>query len=136
MIQRPQNLWILLAIVAAVCTFEFPIAIGVSEEQTNVGTLLDAGSSTLLIVMTLFTVLLLGLAVLAYSNLNRQKSICWLGILMGVVLCFCYISEWRNLQYPQLSLSCFLPALIPVSLLLAWMGIKRDQQFLSKRSRH
>lgn len=56
--------------------------------------------------------------------------------MLGVVLCFCYLSEWRNMGYPKLVLSGFLPALIPVSLWLAWTRIKRDQQFLSKRTRH
>jgi len=52
MLQRPQTLWITLAIILAVLMFEFPFAIGNLKTEYGQTNHLDAGSSMLLILLT------------------------------------------------------------------------------------
>ena len=135
MLQRPQSLWITLAIVLAVSMFEFPFAVAKSVTETDQAANLDAGSSILLILLTLLSVVLSGFTILSYTNLKKQKSFCWMGILLGVVLCLAYLREWNTMTEARLTLTSIIPVCIPVSLWLAWLGIDRDQKMIRKLGR-
>ena len=107
MLFRPQTYWILFSIVAGVLTFEFPVASESALTGSTSELHLDAASSVLLMLLTLLLIIVSGITITVYANLNRQKSVCRIGIVLGVVLCFCYLSEWRNMGYPKLVLSGF-----------------------------
>jgi hypothetical protein len=96
---------------------------------------IDAGSSLLLIVLTCASVALSGYTILSYDNLIKQKTLCWIGIFLSVIICLRFISEWRAADQPTLSLTCLLPAVSPLSLWLAWLGVDRDQKMLKKLSK-
>ncbi len=135
MLQRPQTFWILLAVIAAVCSFEFPIA--TSKSITGDGEIVhvDAGSSILLILLTAFLVALSSFTMLSYNNLIRQKTLCWLGIFFAVATCLAFVREWRNIPKATLTMTSILPVIPPISLWLAWLGIDRDQKMLKKLSK-
>lgn len=135
MLQRPQTLWIVLSILAAVCTFEFPFALVQNGTTPDHLPHIDAVSSPLLIILTLLSVLLSGITIMSYTNLTKQKSFCWIGILIGVLLCLVYLREWKSLPGSTLTLTSILPAIIPISLWLAWMGMDRDQKLIRKLGR-
>lgn len=135
MLQRPQTLWILLAVVAAVCSFEFPFAVVRAAEQGLSPIHVDAGISTALILLTAVSVFLSGIIMMTYTNLVRQKTLCWLGIMLGVSILLLFLREWRNQPQAELSLTCILPLINPISLWLAWMSMDRDQKTLKKLSK-
>jgi hypothetical protein len=132
MLQRPQTLWILLSVITAVSSFEFPFAIFPPGMLPNESSHIDAGSSTLLILLTTLSVALSGYTIFSYSNLVRQKTLCWIGIFLNVALLMSYLREWRNVPQAQLTLTSLLPAINPIFLLLAWYGIDKDQKLLKK----
>jgi len=135
MLQRPQTLWITLAIILAVLMFEFPFATGKILDEPGQIVNLDAGSSMLLIVVTLLSVILSGATILSYTNLKKQKSFCWIGILISVVLCLIYLREWNSMQEATLTMTSVIPMAIPICLLLAWLGMDRDQKLIRKMGR-
>lgn len=135
MLYRSQTLWILLSVLAAVFSFEFPFATAVSVTDSIAQVQIDAGSSTLLIILTVISVVLLAFTMVQYENLIRQKTLCWLGILLSTVIFLVFLKEWKNLPKAKLELTCILPALPPVFLWLAWQGIKRDRELLKKISK-
>ena len=135
MLQRPQTLWITLAIILAVLMFEFPFATGKILDEPGQIVNLDAGSSMLLIVVTLLSVILSGATILSYTNLRKQKSFCWIGILISVVLCLIYLREWNSMQEATLTMTSVIPMAIPICLLLAWLGMDRDQKLIRKMGR-
>jgi hypothetical protein len=132
MLQRPQTLWISIAIILAVLMFEFPFATGKFLDEPAQLVNLDAGSSMLLIVVTLLSVILSGATILSYTNLKKQKSFCWIGILISVVLCLIYLREWKAMTEASLTLTSIIPICIPISLWLAWLGIHRDLKLIRK----
>lgn len=135
MLQRSQTLWILLAVIAAVCSFEFPFAVAKSPEGAGGIQHVDAGSSILLILLTAISVSLSSFTMLSYNNLVRQKTLCWLGIFLAVAICLAFVKEWRNVPQASLTMTSILPVIPPISLWLAWMGIDRDQKMLKKLSK-
>lgn len=135
MLQRPQTLWIVLSILAAVSTFEFPFALVQNGTTPDQLPNIDAGSSPLLIILTLLSVLLSGITVMSYSNLTKQKSFCWIGIMLGVILCLVYLREWKSQAATTLTSTSILPLIIPISLWLAWIGMNRDQKLIRKLGR-
>jgi len=134
MLNRSQTLWILLSVLAAVFSFEFPFATAVSVTDSMTEVHIDAGASTLLILLTGISVALSAFTMVQYENLIRQKTLCWLGILLSTIIFLVFLKEWKNLPKAKLELTCILPALPPVFLWLAWLGIKRDQRWLKKIS--
>ena len=135
MLQRPQTLWITLAIVLAVSMFEFPFATGKFLTGSDQASHLDAGSSMMLILLTLLSVLLSGATILSYSNLRKQKTFCWIGIMLSVVLCLTYLREWKSMSDARLTLTSIIPPCIPISLWLAWLGMDRDLKMIRKMGR-
>lgn len=136
MLQRPQTFWILLAIISAVSAFELPFAISMDPSGNGVAQQLDAGSSVLSIMVSLASVALSGFTLMLYSNLKRQKFYCWIGILLGVVLCLSFLREWRQSPESSLTLTSILPAMVPCCLWLAWSGMDHDQKLIRKMSRN
>lgn len=136
MLNRPQSYWIVLAILAAVLTFEFPFALVQGISTPDNLTHIDAGSSLLLIILTLLSVMLSGITIISHSNLAKQKSYCWIGILVGVILCLVYLREWKSIGDSTLTSTSILPLIIPISLWLAWIGIDRDQKLIRKLGRN
>jgi hypothetical protein len=132
MLRRPQTLWILLSVISAVSSFEFPFASFPAGSLPNESSQIDAGSSMLLILLTTFSVALSGYTILSYSNLVRQKKLCWIGIILNVALLMSFLREWRNVSQAQLTVTSLLPAINPIFLLLAWYGIDKDQKMLKK----
>lgn len=135
MLNRPQTYWIVLAILAAVLTFEFPVANATGVLIPDQLTHIDAVSSLLLIILTLFSVLLSGITAMSYPNLTKQKSFCWIGILLGVIICLVYLREWKSVAGSTLTSTAAIPLIIPTSLWLAWWGINRDQKLIRKMGR-
>ena len=134
MLQRPQTLWILIAIIAVVCSFDNPFAVvNIDGDKKNLAEI-DAGSTILLILMSSLSVALSSFAILSYNNLIRQKTLCWIGIMVSVVICLIFLRQWQELPDSELTLTSILPFLNPISLWLAWMGIDKDQKMLKKLS--
>jgi protein-S-isoprenylcysteine O-methyltransferase Ste14 len=132
MLQRPQTLWILLSVITAVSSFEFPFVSFPVGSLPNESSQIDAGSSMLLILLTSLSVALSGYTILSYTNLVRQKTLCWIGIILNVALLMSFLREWRNVPQAQLTVTSLLPAINPIFLLLAWYGIDKDQKMLKK----
>jgi len=128
--QRPQTLWILLSVITAVSGFEFPFASFSPGSLPNESGSIDAGSSMLLILLTSLSVALSGYTILSYTNLVRQKTLCWIGIILSVALLMSFLREWRNVPQAHLTLTSLLPAINTIFLLLAWFGIDKDQKLL------
>lgn len=99
-------------------------------------TQLDAGTSLLIMIISLVSVSFSGFTLMQYADLKRQKLYCWIGMMMGVVLCLSFLREWRQSPESSLTLTCILPALVPLSLWLAWLGIDHDEKMIRKMSRN
>ena len=84
MLQRTQTLWILLSIIVAVCSIDNPFAVAKATQEGGATIQIDAGSSLLLITLTALSVALSGFTIMSYSNLVRQKTLCWLGIMLSI----------------------------------------------------
>ena len=86
----------------------------------------------LLIALTTLSVILSGYTILSYSNLVKQKTLCWIDIMLNVALLMAYLKEWRSVPQAALTLTSLLPVVSALFLLLAWYGMNKDQKMLKK----
>ena len=133
MIQRQQTLWLLLSTAAAIASYMFPFVIGDEIHANNpapVRATIDAGSTFLLLLTTSSTLVIAAVTIFLYKNRQRQIWLCISGVLVTALLIFLYIREMNRLTGSVLALSAVLPVLILFGFIMAWKGIRKDDQLV------
>ena len=133
MIQRKQTLWLLLATVAAVLTFLYPFSTGIEKVDNTTmerPTEIIAGEHLLLMLLTVASIIISTVSIFLFKNRGQQKMLCIIGLLIGLGICFFYISLTLKLIKYVPALWAVLPFIVVISYFLAYRGIRSDEKLV------
>lgn len=137
MIQRIQTVWLLLAAICGALTFKFPFYTGnkLPVDLTGAQSRLTASSNFLILVLTI--VIIAGCILIIFQYKNRKQQLwltlgaCFLSILNIII----YFTELKKFTSGTMSLAAILVFAIPVFLLLAANGIRKDEKLIKSLDR-
>ena len=133
MIQRQQTLWLILAMVCAFLSFQFPFVTG-KESVSNSSALLDvdidAASNFYLLIITGAIIGLALVTIFMFKDRSLQLKLCILGILLSLGLLTVYIVQYTKIIQPVPALWCILPLLVLISFIMAYRGVRKDEKLV------
>jgi peptidoglycan/LPS O-acetylase OafA/YrhL len=133
MIQRQQTLWLLLSTIAAVLTFMFPFATG---EELEKGTTLkrmielNAGGNFFVLLLTIASIGLSGIAIFMFKDRKLQIKLCLLGLLVSIIIIVLYILAMQKLISPTPALWAILPIATLIGYFMAFRLIRKDEKLV------
>lgn len=131
MIQRQQSLWLLLACVASVLSFQFPFYTGNRMEGTmSTYSVLDAGSHFLLLILTGISVLLAGITIFLFKDRKSQFKLAIGGAGLSLILLFIYFNQVSKFEKGNFALSAVLVFAILAGYIMAARGIWKDEKLV------
>jgi hypothetical protein len=151
MLQRKQTLWMLLAVICAALTFKFSFYSGNVEVGQNGHVFLEeralpvisfgkdsAGAGSVLILIV--TVLLLAGTLFNIFNFKARKKQLWLSIGLFFLSLLNILLYWWKSGAPSFTegsynLGALLSLAIPVCLLFAANGIRKDEKLVKSTDR-
>ncbi|MBO9618763.1 MAG: DUF4293 domain-containing protein [Niabella sp.] len=138
MIQRKQTLWLLLSLICAALTFEFPFYNGTVTNGTAgvAGAEITALNNIWLLLLTGGIILLGAAAIFLYKNRKLQLRLTFIGLLASLGLIVLYVSYIKNFEPGgRISLSALLTLGIVIGFFFAQRGIRRDQKLIKDLDR-
>ena len=140
MIQRIQSIWLLVAGLLAVGTFELSFYKASMKDSTT--QLLYAHTSTILVYMTAAVLALICFGtIFLFKNRPLQSRLCFLGIVLSIALLILEdhqvdITEaLANYSTGAWRPGIALPILVIVALILAMRGIRKDRKLVKSLER-
>ncbi len=134
MIQRIQTIWLLISSIAAFLTLRFSFYSGTYIIDNSYHELRGIDNSYLM----LTTIILGGLSFITiffYKKRPLQIRLSLLCILIEAFILFLYVRELQIFSNGNYNLWAFLHLLILVGLIMAIMGMYRDQKLIKESSR-
>lgn len=131
MIQRQQSLWLLLACVASIFTFQFPFYTGNRIEGTmSTYSVVDAGSHFLLLILTGISVLLSGITIFLFKDRKAQFKLTLGGVGLAVILLVIYFTQVSKFEKGNFALTAVLTFAILAGYIMAARGIWKDEKLV------
>ena len=134
MIQRIQSFWLLLAAAAAVASIRFPFYTG-SLAADNTYESLNAAKNIPIVILTVLSALISFVTIFLYKNRNRQTWVTLLNIFISIIVIILYFLQLKNFSSGSFSLTSLFVFAVPVFLILALMGIRRDAKLIKSLDR-
>ena len=137
MIQRIQSLWLALAAILALLTIKFPIYSGnIADTPTTTKWVeLTAVNSILILILTIAVAVASGFILFLYKNRKQQLRFTLLTLLVSIGVIVLYYNEAQKFVTGNISLTCLLAFSIPVLLILAAIGIYKDEKLVKSTDR-
>lgn len=139
MIQRLQSIWLLLAAAAAFCSLQFPFYSGnmIGANQSKSFVSLTAQSNMLLMILTAGVGIAALVAIFLFRNRKTQLRIVLLTLLVSVINLVLYFTQAQKFVpgEGQYTISAVFAIAIPILLLLAIRGIRRDEKLVKSLDR-
>ena len=137
MIQRIQTVWLFLAALCAALTYKFPFYTGnmINKENTQSFEKLVASSNFLTLIFT--AGLVAGTIAIIFLYKNRKQQL-WLTLTaagLSVIDIIIYFTQLKKFTSGTISLAAILAFFIPVFLLLAANGIRKDEKLVKSLDR-
>jgi len=137
MIQRIQTVWLFLAALCAALTYKFPFYTGNVPDNANMQTFekLVASSNFILLVFT--AGLTIGTLIIIFLYKNRKQQL-WLSLVaaaIAVIDIVLYFTEMKKFTSGSISLTAVFALAIPVLLVLAAIGIRKDDKLVKSLDR-
>ncbi len=134
MIQRIQTIWLLLAITAGVLSIKFPFYTG-QLATTNVFLKLTAAENIPILLLTVLSVVTSAISIFLFKNRKKQTTICFLNLLLSIIIIVLYILQVKKFTTGSYSLTSLLAFSIPIWLILALAGIRKDEKIIRSLDR-
>lgn len=137
MIQRIQTVWLFLAVLFAALTYRFPFYTGniIGKDNLQRYEKLVASSNYLLLILT--AGFIAGTTALIFMYKSRKQQL-WLTVVaacLSVVNLIIYFSEVKKFTSGNMSLTSILAFAIPILLILAINGIRKDEKLIRSLDR-
>lgn len=139
MIQRIQSVWLLLAGIAGLVTYQLPLWSATLVDGT-VRTY--AGPENLLLFGLIIATCILGfVTIFLFRNRNLQKNLTLLGFLLsiGLIALEVYlINSFKatlNISQSAWKIGAIMPALMTIFFFLAYRGIRADEKMIKSLDR-
>ena len=134
MIQRIQCFWLLLSPAAALASIRFPFYTG-SLAADNTYESLNAAKNIPIVILTVLSALISFVTIFLYKNRNRQTWVTLLNIFISIIVIILYFLQLKNFSSGSFSLTSLFVFAVPVFLILALMGIRRDAKLIKSLDR-
>lgn len=133
MIQRIQTIWLLVAAALGFASLKTAFFIGsITTEPANH---LTGMSTTLLMITTIIGATVAALSIFLYKNRSLQLKLVLLALGISLITIGLYYLEINKYAVGGLALWCILVIAIPVVLILAIIGIYKDEQLVKSTDR-
>lgn len=137
MIQRIQTIWLFLAALCASLTYKFPFYTGNIIGKDNVQRYEKLVASSNFIVLIFTAGLIIGAVAIIFMYKNRKQQM-WLtvaALLVSVINLIIYFYEMKRFNSGNMSLTAILSFAIPILLILAINGIRKDEKLIRSLDR-
>jgi Domain of unknown function (DUF4293) len=134
MIQRIQTLWLVLAVGAAFTSIKLPFYTG-SLVVNNAYLKLTATENIPILILTVLSILLSLITIFSYKNRGRQTGLTVLNIFVAIGIVVLYFMRIKDFGTGAFSLAAVVVFALPVFLILALMGIRRDVKTIKSLDR-
>lgn len=138
MIQRIQSVWLLLAAVLGVLSYQLPFyeATNQSTDTMSGGvTYVNGGSNLFLVLLTGLTIFLALATIFFYKKRKQQLRMAIVGAVISILLVILNFSAMRQLGGSVPSLTALVVFAIPVLFVLAARGIWKDEKLVESLDR-
>lgn len=140
MIQRIQTLWLTLVVIASFLTIKFPIYSGNMLDTSNTGGAtkwveLTAVNNIIILILTIAVAVASGFIIFLYKNRKQQLRFTLLTLLVAIGILALYYKEAQEFVTGNISLTCLLAFSTPVLLILAAIGIYKDEKLVKSTDR-
>jgi hypothetical protein len=133
MIQRIQTIWLLLAAGCSTATLFFPFYSGNKENQLYEP--LTAQSGFLSLVLTVAIILGTVISIFLYKNRKKQWMVTIANLILQLVMIGLFLKQTNAYQQGDLSFTAIFSFAIPVFLILALIGIHKDEKLIRSMDR-
>ncbi|HKP32147.1 MAG TPA: DUF4293 family protein [Chitinophagaceae bacterium] len=134
MIQRIQTLWLLLAVIAGILSIKFPFYTGHTLDYNALIELRGSWNVPILII-TVISALISGIAIFLYKNRRKQTTYIIINIILSLIIIILYFLQTRNFIEGSFSLTSLFVFSIPIFLILALAGVRRDARIIRSLDR-
>ena len=138
MIQRKQTLWLLLATIAAFLTLKFPFYTGnILDATINVKAfkLLDARFNILITILSVAVGVIALITIFLYNDRKRQMLISVVNLVLSLGVIVLYYLQTKNFVDGAYSITSLLTLIIPVLIIMAIIGIRKDEKLIKSVGR-
>lgn len=143
MIQRKQTLWLLLAALFSAGVFYFPLYRGyINVNGTDTLAYLETGKKLFLVLMAVVMVALPLIAIAMFKNRKRQKNLTSVAMVATIAFIAAammqvtpFIEETKGIANDSYWIGMVLPFVSLVYLILAMMGIRKDEKLVRSTDR-
>ena len=133
MIQRIQSLWLLLGAGCSVAAILLPFYAG--NTSRNLYERLNGQSHFHLLILCVAVGLASLVSIFLYNNRKRQMQIVLLALALELFNIFFFIQKANSFVDGTYSLSAVFSFAVPVLLILALLGIRKDEQLIKSMDR-
>jgi len=134
MIQRIQSLWLSLAAVAGLLSLKFPFYTG-NLVADNTYVKLTAVENIPILILTVLSIVLSVITIFLFRQRKKQTNFTLLNIFISIIVIVLYILQLKNFSQGSFSLACLFVFAMPVFLILALVGIRRDEKIIKSLDR-
>ena len=137
MIQRIQTVWLFLAVLFAALTYKFPFYTGNIIGKDNVQRYEKLVASSNFILLILTASFIVGTIAIIFMYKSRKQQL-WLTVVaacLSILNLVIYFYEAKRFNSGNMSLTAILAFAVPIFLILAINGIRKDEKLIRSLDR-
>ena len=138
MIQRIQTLWLAITAAVALLTIKFSVFSGNMIDSTGLRkwVQLNAATNFFILILTVGIAVTAGIVIFLYRDRKIQLRLSIIALIISLINLILYYNEVRKFS-PEgnYDLTCLFALSIPVFLVLAIMGIYKDEKLIRSADR-
>ncbi len=133
MIQRIQTLWLLLSTVASLASLRFSFFSGINKD--NLFSVLNGLSNFVLLIVTVAVAVAAFMGIFLYKKRKLQMQVVVVALLLQIGIIAYYFIQTQQFKEGNYNLTSIFSFAIPVFLLLALLGIRKDEKLIKSMDR-
>ena len=137
MIQRLQTIWLLIAAVCAILTYDLAFYSGVKLSETNIKQFveLNAQADVIIMVLTGLVALICLVTMFLFKNRKMQLRLTIVALLASIANLVVYFAETAEFTDGNILLTSIFSFIIPFFLVMAARGIYQDEKLVKSMDR-
>ena len=137
MIQRLQTIWLLIAAVCAILTYDLAFYSGVKLSETNIKQFveLNALADVIIMVLTGLVALICLVTMFLFKNRKMQLRLTIVALLASIANLVVYFAETAEFTDGNSLLTSIFSFIIPFFLVMAARGIYQDEKLVKSMDR-
>ena len=137
MIQRLQTIWLLIAAVCAILTYDLAFYSGVKLSDTNIKQFveLNAMADVIIMVLTGLVALICLVTMFLFKNRKMQLRLTIVALLASIANLVIYFKETAEFTDGNILLTSIFTFIVPFFLVMAARGIYQDEKLVKSMDR-